>query len=49
VKSAQPTLFPELDGGPLVTDAASSTFVDNLRLPVHRWVRYSAVFSRASQ
>lgn len=25
--------------------ATSATFVDNLRLPVHRWVRYSAGFS----
>jgi len=30
-----------------VSDAASSTFVDNMRLPVHRWVRYSAGFSAA--
>jgi hypothetical protein len=28
-------------------DAASPTFADNLRLPVHRWYRYSAGFSAA--
>jgi len=26
-------------------DAASSTFIDNMRLPVHRWFRFSAGFS----
>ncbi len=26
-------------------DAVSATFVNNLRLPIHRWVRYSAGFS----
>lgn len=26
-------------------EATSSTFVDNMRLPVHRWMRYSAGFS----
>jgi hypothetical protein len=26
-------------------DATASTFVDNMRLPVHRWCRYSAGFS----
>ena len=26
-------------------EATSSTFVDNMRLPVHRWIRYSAGFS----
>ncbi len=28
-----------------VTDRKSTTFADNLRLPVHRWFRYSAGFS----
>lgn len=28
-----------------VSDRSSSTFVDNMRLPVHRWFRYSAGFS----
>jgi hypothetical protein len=44
---SQTYLFPETsDNGP-GTDAASSTFADNLRLPVHRWIRYSAGFSGA--
>jgi len=30
-----------------VTDAQSSTFVNNMVLPVHRWFRYSAGFSAA--
>ena len=28
-------------------DASSTTFADNMRLPVHRWFRYSAGFSAA--
>ncbi len=43
----QLTLFPGLESDPLATDAASSTFVDNMRLPVHRWIRFSAGFSGA--
>lgn len=42
-KYFQPVLFPE--SKPQVSEAVSSTFVDNMRLPVHRWVRYSAGFS----
>lgn len=38
----QPTLF-ETDEAP--NKARSGSFVDNLRLPVHRWFRYSAGFS----
>ena len=38
----QPTLFDATDS---VADKTSSTFADNLRLPVHRWFRYSAGFS----
>jgi hypothetical protein len=30
---------------PAVDNAASSTFLDNLSLPIHRWFRYSAGFS----
>ncbi|MGH7127980.1 MAG: DNA methyltransferase, partial [Planctomycetaceae bacterium] len=30
---------------PAATSLRSSTFVDNLKLPVHRWFRYSAGFS----
>ncbi len=28
-----------------IADAKSTTFVDNMRLPIHRWFRYSAGFS----
>ncbi len=28
-------------------EASSTTFIDNMRLPVHRWIRYSAGFSAA--
>ena len=47
LKISQPTLFPELFADPPVSEAASSTFVDNMRLPVHRWIRFSAGFSGA--
>ncbi len=47
LKSSQSVLFPELAAEPVVSAAASSTFLDNLRLPVHRWVRFSAGFSGA--
>jgi hypothetical protein len=40
----QPQLFDADDALP-VRDATSSTFTDNLKLPVHRWFRYSAGFS----
>lgn len=40
-------LFRELAAEPSVSDAASSTFIDNMRLPVHRWIRFSAGFSAA--
>ena len=43
----QQALFEDLAEGPAVSDAASSTFVDNMRLPVHRWIRFSAGFSGA--
>ena len=39
----QGLLFP--DAAPLVPDGSSSTFVNNMTLPVHRWFRYSAGFS----
>lgn len=38
-------LFPDAADELRVSDAASSTFVKNLGLPVHRWFRYSAGFS----
>ena len=41
----QTFLFPE-DCAP-VSLSASSTFVSNMQLPVHRWFRYSAGFSAA--
>lgn len=47
LKTFQPTLFPEFFADPPVSEAASSTFVDNMRLPVHRWIRFSAGFSGA--
>jgi hypothetical protein len=40
----QGLLFPEEELSP-PRDESSSTFVDNMRLPVHRWFRYSAGFS----
>jgi hypothetical protein len=46
-RTFQPTLFPELCPDPAIGDPASSTFADNLRLPVHRWIRFSAGFSGA--
>jgi len=39
----QPTLFEEDDRES--SDRSSSTFADNMSLPVHRWFRYSAGFS----
>jgi hypothetical protein len=47
LKTSQGNLFPELFPKPSVSEGASSTFVDNMRLPVHRWIRYSAGFSGA--
>src|SRR6266852_2859274 len=41
---AQKLLFPDLEGAASRTEVAS-TFVDNMKLPVHRWFRYSAGFS----
>ncbi len=45
LKNSQQALFPDLDAD--IGGAASSTFVGNMRLPVHRWVRFSAGFSGA--
>jgi len=47
MKSTQALLFPDLANVRRVADAASSTFLDNMRLPVHRWIRFSAGFSGA--
>jgi DNA modification methylase len=42
----QPTLFEtEDDFAPITVADRTSTFLDNLSLPVHRWFRYSAGFS----
>src|SRR5437867_7157093 len=38
-------LFPSTAIIPTARAEVSSTFVDNMRLPVHRWVRFSAGFS----
>src|SRR5262249_55728229 len=43
-KHAQALLFPSADEQ-ATRLAASSTFVPNMSLPVHRWFRYSAGFS----
>jgi hypothetical protein len=42
---AQALLFPPEELAPQVSDAGSSTFTNNMKLPVHRWFRYSAGFS----
>ena len=44
---SQSLLFPELTAPMPVCDSSSSTFTDNMRLPVHRWIRFSAGFSGA--
>ncbi|HEV2973259.1 MAG TPA: DNA methyltransferase [Pirellulales bacterium] len=41
----QALLFANPSADASVSDAASSTFVDNMSLPVHCWFRYSAGFS----
>ena len=41
----QATLFETDPVTTAARDAVSATFVNNLRLPVHRWVRFSAGFS----
>lgn len=41
---SQLLLFPA-DREPAVREAISSTFIDNMALPIHRWYRYSAGFS----
>jgi hypothetical protein len=38
-------LFPSII--PTARSEVSSTFADNMRLPVHRWIRFSAGFSGA--
>jgi hypothetical protein len=41
------SLFTDEEINPESGDPGSTTFVDNMRLPVHRWFRYSAGFSAA--
>ncbi len=41
---SQKLLFPDLECES-INQETSSTFVDNMKLPVHRWFRYSAGFS----
>src|SRR5438128_11753745 len=43
----QHLLFRDLVAEPNAAPDNSTTFVDNLRLPVHRWFRFSAGFSAA--
>src|SRR5438034_11075774 len=45
IARGQAVLFPEF--APQPRDATSSTFSDNMQLPVHRWFRFSAGFSAA--
>lgn len=44
-RKTQGLLFADADVEPRVSVEASSTFVKNMRLPVHRWFRYSAGFA----
>src|SRR5690349_18703052 len=41
----QTLLFPVSAPVPSVSNESSSTFTNNMKLPVHRWFRYSAGFS----
>lgn len=43
IKMKELTLFPELFDE--VKEGMSSTFQDNMKLPIHRWYRYTAGFS----
>jgi len=44
-RQQQRWLFPDAMSDTKVSSEASSTFVNNMTLPVHRWFRYSAGFS----
>jgi hypothetical protein len=44
-KYAQVSLFPEIQREKDNLTDKTSTFVDNMQLPIHRWFRYSAGFS----
>ncbi|MBI3465754.1 MAG: DNA modification methylase [Planctomycetes bacterium] len=45
MRRQQAWLFPDAEQEPSVGPEASTTFVNNMTLPVHRWFRYSAGFS----
>ena len=47
IQSTQAMLFPDVLPEGRDRDQSSSTFLDNLALPVHRWFRYSAGYSAA--
>jgi DNA methylase len=44
-RQRQELLFPDVVADAKVSDKASSTFIDNMSRPIHRWFRYSAGFS----
>ena len=44
-RQTQGMLFPDAVTPTPISDKASSTFVNNMSVPVHRWFRYSAGFS----
>ena len=44
VTQVQKRLFTSADCLPQVREHTSSTFADNMKLPVHRWFRFSAGF-----
>jgi hypothetical protein len=45
MRQQQAWLFPDASNDTSVAAELSSTFVNNMTLPVHRWFRYSAGFS----
>jgi hypothetical protein len=47
MSTPEPLLFGEVEAESPVVDTVTSTFIDNMRLPVHRWIRFSAGFSGA--
>src|SRR5271154_2623531 len=44
-RQTQTRLFEDAADELPVPDVSSSTFINNMKLPVHRWFRYSAGFS----
>ena len=45
LRPIQRSLFADDADEKVRSEKSSSTFIDNMRLPVHRWFRYSAGFS----